>query len=374
MKAITFSSIILASIIVAGRVWAHGFNLSVDNYYDPTTILVSSASDYLDPKLKTPAPMANLFIENFNSTLTSGYYYVEHGFAQTSGPFPDYSGATFNITSPLYFSNGILGTNGLAQATAAPNGTYIQIYDRDYNPITGTATYPGASGGLAYVYGNTSFDPGLGVSLYDAHELAKELFIGSGPTYGEYGFSFTVTVPFTLSDGSQVTLTTIPMVDVFSISDKNQGNFSGNADYTQQDAATLAIYSAIMRGDFNLDGEKTAADIPLMLQALANPSAYKAANNNMSSMEFTAIADVNQDGVVSNADLQALLNLLAGGGGGTSSVPEPSAALLAWIALGCWLLVQWRRFIRLPRYLLLFRADCQHERHAPSPQALELQI
>jgi hypothetical protein len=97
----------------------------------------------------------------------------------------------------LYFSDGTLGSNGSAQAITAPAGTYIHIYDRDYNPINGTAVYPGTTGGTVNVTGNQSYATGFGVSLYDAHELAKELFIGSGPGYGEYGFSFTVTVPFT---------------------------------------------------------------------------------------------------------------------------------------------------------------------------------
>jgi hypothetical protein len=90
------------------------------------------------------------------------------------------------------------------------------------------------------------------------------------------------------------------------MSDPNQGDFSDNAPYTQQDAATFAIYRAIMRGDFNLDGQKTSGDILQMMQALANPGAYQTANN-LSDMEFLAIADVNQDGEVTNTDLQALL-------------------------------------------------------------------
>ena len=229
MKTIIFCSMALTVSVIANSARGHGFELSVDDYSDPTSISVDSESDYLDPSLITPSPLDNLFVENFSGKLTSGYYYVEHGFAQTSGAFPNYSGATFNITSPLYFSGGTVGGGGFAQATPAPSGTYIHIYDRDYNPNTGTAIFPGATGGTVDVVGNRSYSTGFGVSLYDAHELAKELFIGGGPGYGEYGFSYTISIPFTLGDGSHVTLTTVPLVDVFSMSDPNQGDFADNA-------------------------------------------------------------------------------------------------------------------------------------------------
>ncbi len=96
-----------------------------------------------------------------------------------------------------------------------------------------------------------------------------------------------------------------------------------------------------MRGDFNLDGQKTIADISLMMQALANPGAFQA-NNNLSSTEFMAIADVNQDGQITGADLQALLLLLKSGGQSANTVPEPSGLVLVASALGVFAWRRWR--------------------------------
>ncbi len=234
--------------------WGHGFGLSVNDYSNPTQFTVASQSPFLDPQDQTAGP-SNLFIEEFSGTTTAGangaYYYVEHGFAQTSGPFPQYSGATFNVVSPLLFSDGsptVLsdGSQGPAVAQLASSGTSLYMYDRDYSTITGPI-YPGATGGTLSINGDASFYNGFGVSLYDAHEIAKELFLGAGSTqtYGEYGFGFTVTVPFTIN-GVLTDVTSPVMVDVFAITAPTLGDFADNASLQQQDAATLAIYNAIV--------------------------------------------------------------------------------------------------------------------------------
>ena len=90
--------------------------------------------------------------------------------------------------------------------------------------------------------GNTPFYSGFGVSLYDHHELEKDLYLApsSTQTYGEYGFAFDVTVHF----ANGTTLTSAPMVDVFALSDPNLGDFADNAPLAQQDIATLGIYNA----------------------------------------------------------------------------------------------------------------------------------
>ncbi len=108
------------------------------------------------------------------------------------------------------------------------------------NPQPVTNPHPGAAFGTATITGQSSFEAGYGVSLYDTHEMEKDLYVGSGPTYGEYGFAFDITVHF--SDG--VTLTTEPLVDIFAIADPSYGNFALNAPSAVQDAATLAIYNA----------------------------------------------------------------------------------------------------------------------------------
>jgi autotransporter-associated beta strand protein len=95
-------------------------------------------------------------------------------------------------------------------------------------------------------------------------------------------------------------------------------------------------------GDFNGDRVVSAADLLPMMNALANLSAYETSHH-LTDVDMLALGDVNHDGTINNADLQALLVMLNNAGGGnTANVPEPSAfilGLLAMLAIGC----IWRR-------------------------------
>ncbi len=86
-----------------------------------------------------------------------------------------------------------------------------------------------------------------------------------------------------------------------------------------------------MMADFSRDTQVTAADIPIMLTALTDPQAFMIAQN-LEPDELITIGDVNHDGKFDNRDIQSLLDLvIAGGGGGTSAVPEPATVLLGAI-------------------------------------------
>jgi hypothetical protein len=78
-----------------------------------------------------------------------------------------------------------------------------------------------------------------------------------------------------------------------------------------------------VRGDFNRDGIVSAADIPVMLAALTDLNVYKSAYN-VSDSDLITIGDVNHLGGVTNADIQAELDLV--GGVTLAAVPEPNAA------------------------------------------------
>jgi hypothetical protein len=88
-------------------------------------------------------------------------------------------------------------------------------------------------------------------------------------------------------------------------------------------------FRGALRGDFNLDGALTAADIQAMLAALTDLPAYRADHNNLPQADLLAIGDFTGDGNVTNADIQPLLNLLAAGGGSATSVPEPAGFPMA---------------------------------------------
>ncbi len=81
-------------------------------------------------------------------------------------------------------------------------------------------------------------------------------------------------------------------------------------------------------GDFNLDHQVTAADIPSMLSALTDLNAYTSTNS-LNPTQLAAIGDFDSSGTVTNRDIQGLLDLVASSGGGSvAAVPEPESLLL----------------------------------------------
>lgn len=96
---------------------------------------------------------------------------------------------------------------------------------------------------------------------------------------------------------------------------------------------TWDVLVSVVRGDFSHDGHVTAADIPTMLTALADLNAYKSTSG-ISDSDMLSLGDLNSDGTLTNADAQALLDLLRSGGGPLAAVPEPTSFVLAGIACG----------------------------------------
>ncbi len=95
-------------------------------------------------------------------------------------------------------------------------------------------------------------------------------------------------------------------------------------------------------GDLNRDGVFTADDIPAMLTALTDLSRYKSVNNVASDDDLKVLADLNGDGVVSNRDIQPLLDMaISSGFGSIAAVPEPATSAL--IATGLLVLPVFRR-------------------------------
>jgi hypothetical protein len=95
---------------------------------------------------------------------------------------------------------------------------------------------------------------------------------------------------------------------------------------------TISVVN-LLPGDFDRDGQITAADIPAMLKALTNLTNYSATNA-LSPAQLVTIGDLNGSGTVTNADIQGLLNLVATlGGGSVASVPEPGSAAIMLAAI-----------------------------------------
>jgi hypothetical protein len=314
---------VIAAVNIA---WGHGLPIYISS--DHTSMITVSEAPFQDNY--------NLFVDEFGDPNDSnGLILTNEGSPYALSPplppagynvFPTGTTYTFNVTSLLYYSGGspaapvyVDPTNTTHDSSQSDASVYITIADENQsNPPT------------INVYGNALPASGYSFSANDdGHELVKILSNSSAP--GAYGFGFTVTATL---PGANSSITSAPLADVF---------FTDGFD---NDEAATAVYNAIMRGDFNLDGQKNGADIAPMLHALTDLNSFQVVNS-LSDSELLAIADVNQDGVVSNADLQALLDLLQGGGESTNSVPEPSGAVLGCGAL-IWLLVQrYRRRTRM---------------------------
>ena len=88
-------------------------------------------------------------------------------------------------------------------------------------------------------------------------------------------------------------------------------------------------FLVINRGDFNADGHITIDDIPAMLNALTDLSAYQS-NHNFTASDLLNVGDVDGDEKVTNRDIQALLDLLSPGDtSSATAVPEPDTMLIA---------------------------------------------
>jgi fibronectin-binding autotransporter adhesin len=115
----------------------------------------------------------------------------------------------------------------------------------------------------------------------------------------------------------------------------NSTLFPGSIEIVPASLSTLHL------GDWNMNGAIDANDIPTMLSALTDLNAYKLATSPLHSAHPQAlsvddllnIGDVDLSGNITNADIQAELDLAASLGlGSTAAVPEPASFLL--LALG----------------------------------------
>src|SRR5262249_43266728 len=92
--------------------------------------------------------------------------------------------------------------------------------------------------------------------------------------------------------------------------------------------------TVLTRGDVGQDGHVNDADISALMDALANLNAYQSGHS-WDAADLADIADLNGDGLVTNDDIQTLIDFLANGGGSGSltSVPEPRTSVLVLLGL-----------------------------------------
>jgi hypothetical protein len=89
----------------------------------------------------------------------------------------------------------------------------------------------------------------------------------------------------------------------------------------------IAAVPPVFPADFNRDGRVGVADIQAMLLAIADLSRYQTYWN-LAADQLTSVGDLNHDEIVTNADVQGLIDNLANSGasGFVSAVPEPASS------------------------------------------------
>ena len=101
----------------------------------------------------------------------------------------------------------------------------------------------------------------------------------------------------------------------------------------------------ILRGDWNRDGVVTSTDLRTMLDAVTNINTYtqNLQSSGLSEDQCMTICDVNRDGKITNADVQAEINLLLNSGASGAATPEPTSLALLGIGIASLTVLGWNR-------------------------------
>ena len=136
-------------------------------------------------------------------------------------------------------------------------------------------------------------------------------------------------------------------LDAGQVSDITFADFGAAEILSTGEIVPVATVPTFVLGDVNGDGHVNAADVLAEEKALANISAFE--NNYgpshlvLNTDELYAVLDQNDDGTITNADVQALLISLKSGKGSSSSVPEPCSLLLLGLGSAALLIARTRK-------------------------------
>jgi fibronectin-binding autotransporter adhesin len=241
------------------------------------------------------------------------------GFSTYNGP-TTISGGTLSVvglisgTSKVILAGGVLDTNGVAAAFGVP----LQV-------TANSAIDMGAFGAGQMSFADSHLTPWTSGATLSIINWTGTAGVGGGTDQLAFGPG-----GLTTGAGSQV----------------SQIHFQGfnGATLLGTGEVVPATISTRKLADWDVNGTVNGSDVAAMLQALTDLNAYKTSHS-LTNEDFLNIADVNGSGTITNADMQATLDLIGSlGFGSLASVPEPSTFLL--LGMGAALAVARRRMNR----------------------------
>jgi hypothetical protein len=258
---------------------------------------------------------------------------------------------TTDPPTPPVYKTAYYATDVLPNGTTATGPTYGQMLRGPSNMATTAALARGGviaidinipNNGPDYSIGPFNYNMQISAIVNNSETSYKSLdnFSYSGsPNIGGQK-----TVYFQVPNSVAATLEASPSPTqvIFQVGGGYQANY--NADGTLHQVSSEVMYvdnvRVLPKGDFNLDGELTNADIQAMLAALDDPSFQNTngltSGNGNTNNPYAGIGDFNGDTFVDAADIRGLLQTLAGnpvGAGSVAPVPEPSAGVLCALAM-----------------------------------------
>ena len=222
-------------------------------------------------------------------------------------------------TATLQMAGGKLSVNSFSQSTGGLKTTASSIFDMTAGNAGETFQFANSTL-LHWVDGTTS----TGATLHIAN------WAGNATTGG--GLDQILFPSVTSLTGNQLNQI---VFDGSGFTHAKLIPVGGGAELVPTNAAPSGI---LKFADINQDGNVNAADIPAFLTALTDLNTYKT-QRGFNDVQLITVADTNYDDVVTNADIQSLLDLIIAGGGNGAAVGVPEPATFVLLAFGAILIV-----------------------------------
>jgi hypothetical protein len=239
---------------------------------------------------------------------------------------PDLDGAATNGLGNPSGQAGAPGTPG-SLSVVWNSGAFNYIFSAGQQGNTALLNRLGQTGQIRFNYTQPPAGTGnyIDLGVVFNYENGFDQFFGSSTNLGNNVFS--AQVNYTLSNPA-------PSYSYFQMGIIYNSNFNTNTPFYIDN---IRLHVNPIVGDVNQDDVVDPADIQPMLAALTDLTAYQAAHQNLAEgNDLRTVLDTNFDGLITNSDIQALLNQLANAGlGSVAAVPEPATWISGVVAAIC---------------------------------------